>query len=505
MRVSLMGVAAVSGSMLAGWAGAGTAQEAAVPAARAPEARTIYIWTAGGTASTAGSWGNGSATASRTASGEGGLTIQTRNFYEGARFDLNPPIDLEPYRQSGYLRLRVRFPNTGGRGRGGRGRGGWPGGGGGSPGGWPGVGSPGGSSSSGGGGFPGGMPNMGQPMGDAGTMPGMTAPNFNNQMVPRADDLNGAFEASPLAFDVLNSGVQTRANAQFGMLTPPMQGPDGGPPAGVDIPPDTNFPPGAPGNMPGMTPGMAPGMPPGMMPPERVAPQIQEMQLILVREKGAMIGRFSVQAADSQGGRTYPIALSSLQSTPDAAGRVRRVVLTGDREGTFTLDQFALVTESARMVASIRRAQDPPGAQLDEITVRPGPINLVADVESGIADASVEWNFDADTSGSLPPPAPQATAPGMLPNLGGAPMGQPGTQIPGAPPGMTFGGGGQPGMGATMGLPAPIGPRVDARGLMGRFEYPNEEQNYRVEITVRDRANRKPPVKSSIIVKVRSG
>jgi hypothetical protein len=50
---------------------------------------------------------------------------------------------------------------------------------------------------------------------------------------------------------------------------------------------------------------------------------------------------------------------------------------------------------------------------------------------------------------------------------------------------------------------APIGPRIDARGLTARFQYPNEEQNYRVEVTVRDRAGQKSPVKSSIVVHVR--
>lgn len=481
MKASLIRVVAVSGSMLACWAGAGSAQEAApTGGARATEARTIYIWTGGaGSVSTVGTWGNGSATAS--GAGESGLTIRTRNFYEGARFDLNPPIDLEPYRQTGYLRLRLRGIGNSGGGR----RGGFPGGG--FPGGGSSSSSPSGAGFLGGGGFPGGN-GFGAP--SAGGFPGGGAPTFQDQMLPRADGMNAEELAIPIVVNGVDPMIETRRSAQFGAATPPMQEPDGGFPQG------TNFPPN-------MTPGMAPGM---MMPGQSEAPaapvtKIQQMQLILVLEKGAMIGRFDVQPSDSQGGRTYAIALNSLQSTPDATGRVRRIVLTGDQDGTFSLDQFALVVETNRMVASIRRAQDAPGTQLDEIEVRPGPITLVADVESGIADASVEWNFDADTSGSLPPPAAPVAAPGMLPNLGGAPTGQPG-MMGGMPSGMM---GGQPGAPGTLALPAPVGPRIDARGLAGRFEYPNEEQNYRVEITVRDRAGRKPPVKSSIIVKVRSG
>jgi hypothetical protein len=32
---------------------------------------------------------------------------------------------------------------------------------------------------------------------------------------------------------------------------------------------------------------------------------------------------------------------------------------------------------------------------------------------------------------------------------------------------------------------------------------PNEEQNYRVEVTVRDRSGQKQPVKASILVRIR--
>jgi hypothetical protein len=48
-----------------------------------------------------------------------------------------------------------------------------------------------------------------------------------------------------------------------------------------------------------------------------------------------------------------------------------------------------------------------------------------------------------------------------------------------------------------------MGPRIDARGLTASFTYPNEEQNYRVEVTVRDKSGQKPPVTTSVLVKVR--
>lgn len=429
MKLRMMGVVALSAAVVTG---------AALPS-RAQQARTIYIWTGGVSASTLGAWGNGSA----TPDGDGAVTVRTRNFYEGARFDLNPPIDLAPYAQVGYLRLRLRFPTAGPSG------GGFPNG----------V-------------FPNGMGGPGMPF--PGAMPGMTG-RVSNNIKPRSG-----------LVDARNLVVETRRQPQFGTTPPPILGPGG-------------FPGGFPGGaFPGNT-NIPPGMMPGQMPPAMASSPIRQLQLIVMRERGAMIGRIDVRpdSLDAQGGLTYAIALKNMRSTPDAAGRARRIVLTGDQEGTFFVDQFALAVETNRIMASIRRVQDAPGTQLEEIEVRPGPITLVADVESGNADASVEWNFDADTSGSLPPPTPDVAAPGTIPNMG----------LPAAiPPGMV-----PPGMAPNANVPTPatpaavVGPRIDARGITGRFEYPNEEQNYRVEITVRDRANRKAPVKSSIVVKVRSG
>jgi hypothetical protein len=66
-----------------------------------------------------------------------------------------------------------------------------------------------------------------------------------------------------------------------------------------------------------------------------------------------------------------------------------------------------------------------------------------------------------------------------------------------------------PGMGSVPGGAEPgvgiaASPRVDAVGLSAQPNWPNEEQNYRVEITVTDRSGRKAPVKASILVKTRA-
>ena len=76
-------------------------------------ASTVYIYDSiGATSKTrTGVWGNGTATRSQSVTYEGNPTLEvtTRNFNEGARFDLATPLDLTPYRQSGLLRLYLRF------------------------------------------------------------------------------------------------------------------------------------------------------------------------------------------------------------------------------------------------------------------------------------------------------------------------------------------------------------------------------------------------------------
>jgi hypothetical protein len=119
----------------------------------------------------------------------------------------------------------------------------------------------------------------------------------------------------------------------------------------------------------------------------------------------------------------------------------------------------------------------------------------VAEVEAGAADPVVEWNFDADNVGNLPPPNPDGAQPATQPGA------QPG--LPGLPGALTPQEGAIPVANAGEGEAAVVGPRIDARGLVARFEYPNEEQNYRVEVTVRDRSGKKEPTKASLLVKVR--
>jgi hypothetical protein len=272
------------------------------------------------------------------------------------------------------------------------------------------------------------------------------------------------------------------SNAQFGGALPPL----GGFPAQ-----------GVPFN-----PGNGEGAP--TAPPQRTS--ITELSVTMLRDTGATSGSIPVNlnntTADENGWRLFVLPIRQMTSTPGASGPVRRIIITSDNEDNFYMAQAAIVVENGQMTASIRRPEDAAGAQVAEIEVKPGPITLIADVEAGAADPAVEWNFDADNVGNLPPAAISDPAGAAAAAAGGgAPNFAPGG-IPGRP-----GGPGVPGQipdaGAEGGAAVPVGPRIDARGLTATFEYPNEEQNYRVEVTVRDRSGQKQPVTTSILVRVR--
>jgi hypothetical protein len=256
-----------------------------------------------------------------------------------------------------------------------------------------------------------------------------------------------------------------------------------------------------------------PGLPPQDTP-------IKQFRLTLVREKGVTAGLIPVDISrsipDDDGWHLFSVPLARFSSTADASGPVRRVILSGDAADDFFVAELALVSESNEMTASIRQASDPVGTQIGQITVKPGPVNLVADVESGTSDTIIEWNYDADNVGSLPPPAISGGTPigGGLEGMGmdgpgglGMPGGMPGG-IPGMPGGARTGArppapGGDDNFDEAPEPAVEMAPRVDALGSIAKPNFPNEEQNYRVEITVRDRAGRKAPVKASILVQVR--
>ena len=268
------------------------------------------------------------------------------------------------------------------------------------------------------------------------------------------------------------------------------------------------------GAMAGGFPGF-PGMEGGVTIPTGPTPQdtpLTRLMVTFMLENGVMEGTIEIPKEwnkprlidfekvrpDANGWLLFTLPLKEMRSTPNASGALKRMILSGDGQDSFWLTQAALVVETGAMQVSIRRLSDEPGTQSAEITVRPGAVTLVADVEAGAADPAIEWNFDADNVGNLPIKGAEGTQPGGQ-TPGGFPGGDPG-MAPGAMPGGGFPVGGAPVEGT---VTIPLGPRVDARGLVAKFEYPNEEQNYRVEVTVRDRAGKKEPAITSIIVKVR--
>jgi hypothetical protein len=362
-------------------------------------------------------WGNGAVapTTELTYNGNPVLKLTTRNPHEGVRLDFATPVDLTPLMDTAILRLRLRFHDA------------------------PPPPAPAATDLLPGGVNPAGVPGVAPDAAVAGALPplatagntpaGMPVTRGNQQLAPRLAQLG------PLpAIGAPNTGAQTGAlpgaNAGGGFPTLPVTG---------DV---------------------APTMPAG--PPAQQTP-IKRIILTLQLQRG--IGELDLPinleqtTPDEDGWRLFDIPLKNLRLSPNAGGPARRVIITSDQEDSFYLAELGVLTdtESGRMSVSIRRPTDPVGTQIAEITVRPGPLTLVADVASGTADPVIEWNFDADNLGILPAPA----------------------------------------------LGAPGGRRIDVRGAVAKFEYPNEEQNFRVEVTVRDRLNRKPTVTASLLVKVR--
>jgi hypothetical protein len=342
---------------------------------------TLYVWDGSvASASRVGSWGNG--TAQPAGRGSNVLQVTTHSFYEGVRFDLNNPIDIKPYKQAGFWRIKVQMRGA--------------------------------------------------------------APSNGAGRRRRSAALSDG-EVSTQLHAMVSPQVHATVSPQVATQVQFQQRPQRGGGARQ----------GGRGQQ---------------------TPTLTQLQLTAVLDRGAMSGRITVNPASrGNGAQTLLLALRDMRATPGAGGAVRRLILTGDRSATFGLEQIALVTETDRITASIRRASDPQGTQLQEITVKPGRgTTLVADVEGGTSDLLVQWNFDADNTGAFPLPT-TAGGRGAGPVAGGLPS-------------------------ATM---ANI-PRVDATGLSVQPNWPNEEQNYRVEITVTDRAGRKAPVKVSLLVKTRA-
>ena len=319
--------------------------------------------------------------------------------------------------------------------------------------------------------------------------------------------------AKPLTLDSYRSSgllrVRLRSEKLRNTFAPPPLAPGATPSPFGSPTSQPGFNPYAP-NIPGM-PGYNPyasigGRPPGAT-PLPTPPVVSTVQIVMHLERGALFGQFefneNAARPDARGWQSYVVPLSQMRATADASGGLKTVVISGDREGTFELGQLALVPQTNSNAISIRRAEDAVGTQQTQMEVRPGVLKLVADVETGVSDVVVDWNFDADSSGALAAPPTDIVA--ATPT----PVGAPGFGVRGTPSPTPSGrsGYGRPGAGAPVAGAPSIEmrtERLDARGLVAQVDLPNEEQDYRVEVTVRDRASLREIGKAQLVVKVRS-
>ncbi len=223
---------------------------------------------------------------------------------------------------------------------------------------------------------------------------------------------------------------------------------------------------------------------------------LTQLRLKVVLDNGAMSGVIAVPQSEGRRGRGADwqnlfLPLRNMVSTRGASGLVRRLILTGDSTATFGIEQVGLIAETRDITATVRRSTDPVGTDLSTTTLKPGrSATLVADVNGGTSDVVVLWNFNADNNVAYPAPVAGQGRTGA----GGRGSAAAGAARQGAA-----------NQGARAGSAATAARRIDAIGTSARPNWPNEENDYRVEVTIIDRAGKKAAVKKSFQVQVRAG
>jgi len=355
------------------------------------------------------SWGRGGATASNQVAflGKPAIEVDTKGYFEGARLDLQRPIDISPFltKPSGsYLVLVVQVARTGGRGSGGPGGTGgrrWRG-----EGRQPGMGPmmPGQQGMPG----PGGMgPMMPGPGGMGPMMPGqqgMPGPGGMGPMMPGQQGMPGPGGMGPMMPGP--GGMGPMMPGQQGMPGPGGMGPMMPGPGGVGpmMPGQQGMP--GPGGMGPMMPGqqgmpgpggmgpMMPGQPPMEMGGPGFAaasqPAVERIRVVLVTDKGLIdCGAHKVDptAIEAEDWVRVLIPVEQFAGPGKTAGaQVKQVAFFGDNSGRFYVGRAWLVQEDTPLVAD-------PGPRRRRVTVGQ-EVRFEAAPQQGDVKARYTWDFD---------------------------------------------------------------------------------------------------------------
>ena len=319
------------------------------------------------------SWGRGGATASNQVAflGKPAIEVDTKGYFEGARLDLQRPIDISPFltKPSGsYLVLVVQVPRTGGRGSGG------PGGTGGRR--WRGEGQ---------------QPGMGPMLpgqqgmpGPGGMGPMMPGPGGMGPMMPGQQGMPGPGGMGPMM-----PGQQGMPGpGGMGPMMPGQQGMPGPGGMGPMMPGQQGMP--GPGGMGPMMPGQPPMEMGGPGFAAASQPAVERIRVVLVTDKGLIdCGAHKVDptAIEAEDWVRVLIPVEQFAGPGKTAGaQVKQVAFFGDNSGHFYVGRAWLVQEDTPLVAD-------PGPRRRRVTVGQ-EVRFEAAPQQGDVKARYTWDFD---------------------------------------------------------------------------------------------------------------
>lgn len=144
----------------------------------------------------------------------------------------------------------------------------------------------------------------------------------------------------------------------------------------------------------GGIPRMPGGMGSGGTAPLREPKVFKHVRIVFYLERGAVgVDQWKVdfEDVDDKGWTTVDVPFSAMKASPGASGRVKRLLVAGDAFTSFWVGQIKLVVDHGPLsVRVLANGQPAHGAKLkiDE------DIEFVADVDYGVADVLVLWDFD---------------------------------------------------------------------------------------------------------------
>ncbi len=327
-----------------------------------------------------GSWGSGFVEETDEVKFENrnSLSIFTDGFYAGGKLEWAPPKEVRGLlgKKFAYIRLKIFVPGLRPPAPAAPAPGAVPGAPPGMPGampGMPGVPAP-------------GMPGAAAP--EMGVPPGAMPPGMPG--APQMPGMPGAYPGM----------AGPGAPPYPGAMGPETMGPEM---AGMGMPPEAYpMPPGAMPQGPEMMPPGMPEMPgmPGAPTERRERRPIESLRILIQTDKGWLALpplKIDPGKMDQRGWIDFVVPLAKMVKIGqvDEKAKLRRLLIFGDKWGEFYVGQISLVhdPQPIKVSATAQVAQQPPKKEIDCMAGE--TVRFSAEVESGLAEVEVFWDFDA--------------------------------------------------------------------------------------------------------------